>query len=224
MAKIQLGVAVSNISGSIEGTTFARNRGGSYIRNKTVPVQPNSLNVQRSRAIVSNLSALWAQTLTSTEREQWDIYASQVLLQDGLGNRRNVGGLGMFIRGNSQLIIAGQLPTVSAPFLQEVGPAIQNMDVSPVVTGGLITIGSFAPITPVTDRVNFFAGPPINPARNYFKGPFRFMGSATVDTAGAAYVSPFPLVEGLQVAVKAVIVTQDGRLGQQRIAKAVILP
>jgi len=222
MAKIVLGVALSSISGSVEGTTFARNRGGSYMRNKTVPTQPQTSAVQTRRAILSGLAASWAQTLTDDQRAGWSEYSRQVTLPDSLGQQRNAGGLGMFVRGNSLLVLAGAAPVLDAPSLMEVGPVISNFTVAPSVATADVTIAAFGPALPITDLVLFFAGPPINPGRNFFKGPYNFIGANTVDTANAAYAVIKPLVLALDMFVRAVIVTADARVGTSKTVRATI--
>ncbi|GAH50296.1 unnamed protein product, partial [marine sediment metagenome] len=42
MALVKLGGGIVQISGSIAGNTFARNRFGNYMRSRTKPVNPNS--------------------------------------------------------------------------------------------------------------------------------------------------------------------------------------
>jgi len=78
MALVKFGGGVVGMSGSIAGTTFARNRSGSYARAKTKPINPNTTLQNLVRATFAMLSARWAQTLTEAQRTAWNLYASSV--------------------------------------------------------------------------------------------------------------------------------------------------
>lgn len=60
MAKILLGILAGDIRGSIGSTTFSRNTFANYIRNKTSPVNPNTVAQQLVRNRLSAMSQSWA--------------------------------------------------------------------------------------------------------------------------------------------------------------------
>ncbi|KKL73251.1 hypothetical protein LCGC14_2076760, partial [marine sediment metagenome] len=60
MAIITPGPTVAAISGSIGGTVYSRNRGGAYIRNRAIPVDPNTSFQINVRAILAAQSQNWA--------------------------------------------------------------------------------------------------------------------------------------------------------------------
>ncbi len=76
MALIKLGGLAQDVRGSLNGTTFSRNRGGAYVRTKVSPVQPVSDYSSRSRAIFKDLSQRWATTLTAGQRAAWIAWAA----------------------------------------------------------------------------------------------------------------------------------------------------
>jgi hypothetical protein len=59
MAKVILGSTIAAASGSIGGTVHSRNRYGTYIRNRAIPVNPNTIYQQEIRAILAARSQEW---------------------------------------------------------------------------------------------------------------------------------------------------------------------
>jgi len=223
MALIQ-GNMLANISGSINGTTYARNRGGAYARNRSTPVQPNSQFQQVIRQAVATLSTRWRDTLTAAQREAWDEYASQTLLPNPLGAPRNVGGLGMYVRGNVPRIQAGDAivddgPSFGLPTIGLVEPS--------TASGATITMAfdDGEPWVSEDDaHLYVFASRAISPAVNFFKGPYRFMGQVDGD-ATTAPTSPVTLTwpfgqsapAGARLFTRAVVSDSQGRLSSDAI-------
>lgn len=112
MAKFQ--PILGNIAGSIGANTFSNNRGGSYIRRRSKPTNPNSLHQQVVRAHFSTLSKQW-QFLTPPQREQWDAWASGHSGTDPLGNDRHYTGHQMFIALNARRLLMGLPPSPTPP-------------------------------------------------------------------------------------------------------------
>ena len=102
-------------SGSIAGLTASRNRGGNYLRARAVPVNPSTPAQIGVRTQLAVLASRWSSVLTQVARDTWDLYALNVLLPGPLGNPRNVGGLGMYIRTNIPASLAGEPVIDTAP-------------------------------------------------------------------------------------------------------------
>ena len=79
------GTLIGEASGSIASLTFSHNRGGQYVRQRTIPTNPNTVFQQAIRSLVSELTSRWQNTLTEAQRAAWDQYAVQVPLLDPLG-------------------------------------------------------------------------------------------------------------------------------------------
>lgn len=211
---------ITQASGSIGGTTFSHNRGGLYTRSRTIPVNPNTSFQSVVRTQLANLTNRWANILTAVQRDAWDTYALNTPLTGPLGDPRNVGGLGMFIRGNVPRAVSG-LPLVDN------GPTIFD-------TGG------FTPITAPTatdtgDLLGFaftngdawageddsamliFGSRPQNPGINYFTGPYRYADKVDGDaitppTSPASVTNPFAFGVGQRIFFRVSISRADGRL------------
>jgi hypothetical protein len=220
MALIKTGGGVASISGSIGGITYSRNRGGPYMRNRSVPVNPNSIYQQAVRGFLSSLTVAWSQTLTLAQRQAWDAYAEAVPLSGPLGDPRNVGGLGMFIRCNVPRLQAGlsqvndgpvihTLAALTNPSLEAAGSAADTLDVGFTNTdawandddGALLVYGAEGKMKTI----------------NFFKGPYRYAGkvpgnSTTPPTSPATLTNPFPLAAGQRAFIRCVAIEGDGRV------------
>lgn len=212
---------VDQLSGSLAGVTAARNRGGPYLRERAIPVNPNTAFQQVVRGLMSSLTSLWLNTLTQVLRDTWDLYAENVLIPDSLGEPRNVGGLGMYVRSN--------LPRLqSALPRQDTAPSTFNLGdyTAPVITS--ITAATSVMLLAFTDAddwanedaaaMNVYTSRAQNPSINFFKGPYRFAGqilgdAITPPTSPASITIAFPAVAGQKVFVRVNVTRSDGRLG-----------
>ena len=115
MANILLGGGVTDIRGSIGGTTFARGAGGNIARARVKPVNPRSaLQVER-RAQVAFLTKEWSSTLTDQQRADWRAYAAGTTWTNKLGQTIEINGLAAFLRLNTLLLIIGEPVRAAAP-------------------------------------------------------------------------------------------------------------
>ena len=219
MALIRYGAMIADARGSIGGVVFARNRGGAYARNRTTPLNPQTVRQIEVRSVLANLSQEWATVLTQDQRDSWDLYADNVPLVNSLGESRNVSGLNMFIRGNSLLADTGGVQIDDGPTIFTVGPTLTPT----------LTLDSAADTVTVTDLgdydladgpVNMLVqqGTPQNGGVQFFKGPFRKIAEVeAVETTGEPPFGPFdltyPVVAGQAVWFRTATVTPDGRVG-----------
>ncbi|MCK4306571.1 MAG: hypothetical protein KAY24_20175, partial [Candidatus Eisenbacteria sp.] len=94
MAKIN--PILGPLSGSMGGLTYARNKGGLYVKMKASPTNPNSARQQAARGILSTASGLW-QALTDAQRNAWDIYGAEKPRTDPLGQEYYLTGHQMYV-------------------------------------------------------------------------------------------------------------------------------
>jgi len=73
MARIKLGPALTDISGSVGGTTFQRSRFGMTMRAKPLPLKSETPAQMTIRRHIAFLQGAW-QALTPAKRLQWDRY------------------------------------------------------------------------------------------------------------------------------------------------------
>lgn len=184
MAIITPGPTVAAISGSIGGTVYSRNKGGAYIRNRSIPVDPNTNAQQNARSIMATQSAAYSD-LTAAQRAAWENWAIQNKVTNALGNQIQLSGHQAYVQLNSRLAHDAQTvldvpPIVNAP-----------NGLATVVQDGDIGIGDFDlefTATPLaaTEELWLQAAVVNSAGISYVRNLFRFIG-----TSDAAETSPF---------------------------------
>jgi len=71
MARVKYSSIITDISGSVGGLTFQRNKFGNTVRQKPLPVNSRSLSQYHIRQLITTIQAAW-QDLSDEERLQWD--------------------------------------------------------------------------------------------------------------------------------------------------------
>lgn len=222
MALIKYGGGIVQMSGSIAGNTFARNRYGNYARARTKPVNPNSTGQVLIRSALGELTERWGDTLTVGQRTAWNLYASSVAMKNKLGETIHLSGFNHYIRSNSFRVAYGQTPVDDGPVIFELpahdaaftialGEAAQQITVSfdatkewDNETGGYLA---------------YYQGQPQNAQRNFFAGPWKLL-SFTAGVDGAPVASPvveacvFAVAEGQRQWAYARILRADGRISE----------
>ena len=222
MALVRLGGGVIQISGSIAGNTFARNRYGNYVRARTKPINPKSSAQQLIRNAIGQLTARWGQTLDAAKRTAWGQYASSVAMKNKLGEVVYLSGFNHYIRSNIPRLYIGQAPVDDGPVIYE----LPEKDSTFAVTGTEAPNNITAAFDNTMDwavedggLLFMYQGLPKNPQRNFFAGPWRLWTAVEgIDPGGA--VTPkiaaavMPIAEGQRIWVYARIGRADGRLSE----------
>jgi hypothetical protein len=222
MALIKPGAGVAQISGSIAGTTFSRNRYGAYARNRSIPVNPNTSAQQKVRSTVSLLSNMWSQTLTAAQRAAWKTYADNVEVLNRLGDSVNLTGFNMYVRSNTALVYNDFDPVDDAPTTFVLGE--QDPTAAAAVSAATQNISltfdtEMAWVAEDNAHLLLYASTGQNATINHYAGSFAIAGtvdgnSTTAPTSPASISMPSPVVAGQKVFFQARIVRADGRLSE----------
>lgn len=210
---------IAQASGSLGGLVFSHNAGGPYIRTRATPINPNTPEQATVRGFLSQLTALWVETLTQAERDAWTLYAENVPLINRIGQSRNVTGLNMYVRSNVPLLQAGFARQDAAPTLFTLGGFTIPQVAALAATQEISVL-----FTITDDWVNeddagmlIYASRPQNESINFFTGPYRFAGSIDGDSVLPPPTPqmvglPFAAVIGQKIFVRLQVVRADGRL------------
>lgn len=201
MAIITPGVAIAAASGSVGGTVFSRNKGGPYLRNRSIPVDPASSDQLSRRAILSSQSQSWAD-LTDAERAAWANYATQNPVTNALGHSILLSGHQTFVRLNSRLDLTDETvltvpPIVNAPL------ALDSLVLAADIGAGDVDVTFTA--TPLAADVALWLEAAVvnSPGITFVKNLFRFLAiSSTAET------SPFSIQTLVEAKFGALIVGQ----------------
>ncbi|KKM24027.1 hypothetical protein LCGC14_1609210 [marine sediment metagenome] len=222
MALIKYGGGIVQMSGSIGGTTFARNRYGNYARAKTMPINPNTALQIVVRTTLAFLTNEWAQTLTAIQRTAWNLYGSSVAMKNRLGEAVFLTGFNHYIRSNSLLKRSGLTLVDDGPVVFEIPASDPTLALTGTATTQDITLVYDDQMTWPDENGGFlfiFLGQPQNAQRNFFDGPWRLTDFVTgingaPPTSPTVSTAPFAISEGQHLWAYARIMRADGRLSE----------
>lgn len=119
MALIKMTAIVDAISGKIQGTVFARNKGGAYARGRGVVTNPRTPEQMRVRSIFASVSSSW-RTLTEVQVSDWNELADETTYQNRLGDSRNYTGKALYQKVNQNRLLMGLGLLLVAPSFGEI--------------------------------------------------------------------------------------------------------
>lgn len=212
---------VGEMSGTIGGKVYARNRGGTYIRGWAKPTNPNSPSQQRARSDFGTAVARWA-SLTDLQRAAWDTYAGNVAMTNRLGETVYLTGQQHFVRSYAAMTLAG-LATV------DTAPTIFSLpDPGDITVAGVEGVAGTGTVDVTFDDSQAWCsedGAALLVLQsneqaatiNYFKGPYRFADavlgdSVTPPTSPSSITTVFDLTDGNKVFVFVRLLRVDGRV------------
>lgn len=208
------GMLVGAASGKLGAMVASHNKGGQYLRARTVPSGSVASAAQAIvRNAVASLSAAWSNELTDEQRAGWGEYALNVPGTNALGDSIQLSGQNWYIACNTPRLQAEVARIDDAPTSFDRGTPTVNLNVAALTdAGGTITFGGT-----VTGTMTAFIyqGHTFSAGRNKYYGSFQICGS--VDIAGSAsqvaFTPTFPVATaGNKTAFKVAFSQADGRL------------
>ena len=220
MALIKFGAGVVQMAGKIAGTVFSRNRYGSYARAGTKPTNPNTERQSQVRAIIGTLNHLWQSELDESQRIAWAAYANNVPMVNRLGEVQNFSGYNHFCRTNAARLAAGLEAKYFAPTTYSLGEQDPTFSIVADVSDNAIkpTFDNGLPWANESGGyLLIYQGMPCSQTRNFFGGPFRYIGkiagaTPAPPTSPGSITPHYTLVAGQRQYVQARIMRADGRL------------
>ena len=100
-------------SGKMGGLVWSHNKGGPYIRTRTIPTNPNSSRQQAVRSFLAQMSVSW-ELLTDEQRNAWNSWAVENPLTNPIGNSYVRTGHQAYTGLNARLLDAA-LPVIDDP-------------------------------------------------------------------------------------------------------------
>lgn len=100
------GIGITEASGKLGGNVFSRTKGGTVIRNRVVPNNPQTIAQQAVRAIFGAISSAW-RALSEIERNAWNEVAIDYPYQNALGETKILSGKALFQKLNNNRLYAG---------------------------------------------------------------------------------------------------------------------
>ena len=221
MAQVKVGGGITDIVGSIGGTTFARNRSGLYMRSRVKPINPKSARQSAIRAIVAQVSAHWSNTLTAIQRAAWAVFAAAIPAKNKLGETIYLTGFNQFVKSNIALLNGGKAIVPTAPIVLTLPGEDTAFAATVDADTGKISI-TFDDTRDWLDEdeahMIIQMGLPKAAGVSFFDGPWRHAGVIDGDNAApptspdASLDVPFSVGDGQMVFIRGKIQRADGRL------------
>lgn len=207
-------------SGKQGGIVWSHNASGPYVRNRAIPVNPNTSRQIAVRVSVRNLGIRWSIVLTQAERDAWDVYAANVSWLNRLGQTITLTGLNHFVRSNTPRLISA-IPVIDvAPVIFDLAAAEPELSATASEATQDLTIDGEAAGPWVGEAGAwqfYYMGLPQNPGRKFFGGPYRLL-TATPGAGPPPFpvvtAAAFPFAEGQRLWVRSRIARGDGRLSE----------
>ena len=229
MATIKFGGGITQMSGSLAGTVFARNRYGNYTRPRTKPVNPRSSNQIVIRSALSYFTQRWHDTLSAAQRTGWNSYAAAVAMKNRLGETIYLTGFNMYLRTNIVRKQLGQTTCDDGPTVISLPEKDTALVLTASVAANKLSIAwtDDLPWTGIADSVmGIWMGVPQLATRNFFNGPWRLAGSWPGDDETNPYLmaAPFTLILGQKIWAYSRISTgpTDSRLSEPMVMSCVV--
>jgi hypothetical protein len=189
----------SEIRGSVNGVTYARNRFGQYARAKASPVQPRTPAQTERRAQLTVLSQRW-RTLDESFRAEWRAFADELIRSDTLGLTYRLTGLQAYLQVNLWRALLGIAPVDNPPPQLAAPNPVSIVSISPDTDQDTINV-EFAP-APYPGALAFWATAPFSRGINFVapsryrvvavRKPASFGGNlSSPQDIGAAYIAKF---------------------------------
>ena len=207
-------------SGKQGGMVWSHNASGPYVRNRAIPVNPNTSRQIAVRNAVRSLSIAWQNELTDFNRGAWDVYAANIAWRNKLGQAITLTGMNHYIRSNTPRVM-NAIPRVDiAPSVFDLAEAELELAVTASAATQDLTITGRDPATWIGEAGawQFFTmGIPKNSGVKFFGGPYR-QATATPGAGPPPFpvviAAPFVFAEGQRIWVRSRIARGDGRLSE----------
>jgi len=227
MAKVKFGLVVSDMRNKLNGSVFARNRGGAYVRTKVTPLNPQTAAQIGARSLLTSLAQDF-RSLTQEQITAWNNATTQWQTTDIFGDSVSPTGLGLYVRLNANISNAGGT-LITLPPSPVGAEALTSITLVAAVTGDQFDV-SFLPAAVPADHTMYVESTTmLSPGINNANSRFRF-----IDTAGAAAASPQdlfaaqttkfgPLVAGQKAFVRAKFINKlTGEVSLPLVASAIV--
>lgn len=200
MAKVIYGDIITDMRGSQGGTTYSRNRSGSYKKTKPIPTYRNTLAQQFTRGNLTEVASAW-RGLTVSQRAGWDALAATIPLVNTLGETYFASGFNLHMNLNTSLLSIGEARISAAPVQPIIVPFTTFSVVCDASAQSVIATYTPTPVTAGLIMVIYASqqqSPGVNASRNIL---------AVVAVAAAAEASSFTFSAGYLAKYPAALVT-----------------
>ena len=183
MAKVKLSAIVSDMRNKLNGSVFARNRGGLYLRTKVTPVNPQTVAQQAARNNLTSFSQGW-RSLTEAQRDSWNAAVGNFATTDIFGDLRNPSGINLYNRLNINITNGGGAP-ITTPPVPTGAPAVDSVVLAANATGGTYTVTFTPDPIPADTAMIVESTAALSPGISNASAEYRIVATFAAGTTGA---------------------------------------
>ena len=222
--KIKWGALVVDGRGKLGGHVAAQNRGGSYLRTKVTPSNPQSTFQTGVRNLFGSISAGWSD-LTAVQRAAWNNAVDNWKKTNIFGDLKIPSGKALYQRLNQQAQIVNY-PALTLPPVKEDIPPSNVLLVEIDTTASTITATGLYNGTDAT--VQYFSSGVVSAGTSFVKNLMRMVGHTggaayTPNTAYTAYVTRFGIPEiGDKIYMGFKVVLPTGQASPMQVVQAIV--
>lgn len=226
MAKVKFSALISEMRNKLNGSVFARNRGGAYLRTKVTPTNPQTAAQVAARSLLTQFSQAW-RSLTQAQRDAWSAVVDQWATTDVFGDVVNPSGSTLYTRLNINIALAGG-SAISTPPTPVGATALTALSVTADVSDAEVEV-VFAPTVPANHAMFVEATPMLSPGISNANAKFRAISTLAAATSSpqnlnTAFVAKFgSLVAGQKLFVRAKFINAlTGEVSQRLVASTIV--
>lgn len=135
MALILFGGGIADARGSVAGNTYSRNKAGAYLRNRTKPINPNTVLQSANRVRFGMQAAGWT-GLSNEKQNGWDALAAGATRLNKLGQVYTPGGRQLYLESSNNMSLLGLAPLATAPINADIPSGTSATTLIPTSTSG----------------------------------------------------------------------------------------
>lgn len=188
--KAKLGMFAVQLSGSVGGTTAAKNRYGTYFKKKSHPINRKTTPQGNVRAFFSTLTKGW-KSLTAPQRLSWTNAVENFKKSNSLAESIVLTGHQLYIAINRNLQTIAQTLLTTAPPVTTVTPLTAQAMVAGV--GAATIVDTYAPAVPAGQSMVIYATRPLSAGKRSNSQDYKIIG-----VFNAADVSPLDITTAYQ--------------------------
>lgn len=227
MAKVKFSALISDMRNKLNGSVFAKNRSGAYLRTKVTPTNPQSVAQAAARALLTGYSQGW-KALTESQRAAWNAAVGSWASTDVFGDIKNPTGLQLYIRLNVNIELAGGTPVTTPPLSVGVDPVL-DLSVDADFSDQSVTISDITSPVPADHALYIEAtagmSPGISNANSKFRHVQTLAPAAVPGAISAAYTAKFgALTTGQKLFVRCKFIRlTTGEVSQTLVASTLVV-
>lgn len=227
MAKVNFSALISDMRNKLNGSVFARNRGGSYLRTKVTPINPKTSAQVAQRSLLTSYAQAW-RGLSEAERLAWNGAVGSWAKTDIFANIVVPSGNTLYIRLNINIALAGGTPITTPP--SPVGAqALTELSVVSDVSSSTVTVTFLPAAVPADHAMVIESTAMLSPGISNANAKYRVIktlapAAVSPDNAFTDQIAKFgALVAGQKIFIRAKFINRlTGEVSQQLNASAIV--